>query len=211
MFTMHADDTTLSFETDDLQSSIIINNIEFNKVSHWLYSNYLTLNVLKTHSMRLHKPKANPPDSYTLSMGGSSIGRVIEVKSLGVGLDPCSRFHLHIREVVKMLSKTVPIIYRIKSTLNALCLKILHYAIIYPNIFYCASVWAGTCKSIMNPVFIAHKEIIRAILGITQRTSSCGLFQELGIMELIEILKHVTVIYVFRSQNNPNLDEFSLR
>ena len=91
-------------------------------------------------------------------MGGCSIGRVIEVKSLGVGLDPCSRFHLHIREVVKMLSKTVPIIYRIKSTLNALCLKILHYAIIYPNIFYCASSWVGTYKSTMSPVSWSHAE-----------------------------------------------------
>ena len=101
---MYADDTTLSFETDDLPNSNSIINIELNKVSQWLYSNHLTLNVLKTHYMIFHKPRANPPDSFSLSMGGSSIERVNEVKSLGVCLDPCLRFHWHIREVVKNLS-----------------------------------------------------------------------------------------------------------
>ena len=63
----------------------------------------------------------------------------------------------------------------------------------------------------MNPVFIAQNGIICAILGVTQKTSSGGLFQELGIMELRDILRYVTVTFVFRSLNNPNLDEFSLQ
>ena len=92
-FTLYADDTTLSFETDDLPNSNSIINIELNKVSQWLYSDHLTLNFLKSHYMIFHRPRANPPDSYPLSMGGSLIGRVIGVKSLGVCLDPCLRFH----------------------------------------------------------------------------------------------------------------------
>ena len=154
---MYADDNTLSFDTDDSPNSNSIINIELNKVSQWLYKNHLTLNVLKTHYMIFHRPRANHPDSYRQSMGGSSIGRVIEVNSFGVCLDPCLRFHWHIREIVKKLSKFVPIIYRISSTPNAQCLKILYYAINYPNIIYCASVWTGTYKSTVNPVFIAQK------------------------------------------------------
>ena len=83
-FTMYADDTTLSFETDDLPNSNNVLNIELNKVSQWLYSNHLALNVLKTHYMIFHKPTANPPHSYPLSVEDRSIGRFIEVELMGV-------------------------------------------------------------------------------------------------------------------------------
>ena len=46
--------------------------------------------------------------------------------------------------------------------LNAQCFKILYYAVFYPNIIYCDTVWASSYKSIMNPVNIAQKGIIRA-------------------------------------------------
>ena len=129
----------------------------------------------------------------------------------GFSVKMCAIEHAYIREVVKKLSKSVPIIYRIKSSLNAQCLKILYYAIIYPNYIYCVCVWAGTYKSTMNSVFIAQKGNIRANLGVTRRTSSGGLFHELCIMETRKFLMYVTVTYVFRSLKNPNLDDFSLQ
>ena len=98
---MYADYTTLSFEDDDLPNCNNIINIDLNKVLQWLYSNHLTLNILKTYSMIFRKPRANNQDSYPLSMGGSSIGMFFELESLDECLDPCLRFHWHIREVVK--------------------------------------------------------------------------------------------------------------
>ena len=46
--------------------------------------------------------------------------------------------------------------------------------------------------------------------GVTQRTSPGGLFQELSIIEMREISKYFIATYVFRSLNNPNLEEFSI-
>ena len=87
--------------------------------------------------------------------------------------------------------------------LNAQCHKILYYAIIYPNIIFCTSVWVGTYRSTMN--------LVITFLGVRQITSSAGLFQELGILEPKDVLKYETATYVYRSLNNPNLDEFSLQ
>ena len=63
---------------------------------------------------------------------------------------------------------------------NAQRLKILYNVIVYSSIIFFASVWEGTYKSIMSPGFIAQKSIIRAILGVRQRTKTGGFFQELG-------------------------------
>ena len=73
---------------------------------------------------------------------------------------------------------------------------------------FCSSVSAETYKSFVSPVFIAQKGTLRAILMIRQRTSICGLFWELTILELGDILEHVTVAYVYISLIIPNSEEF---
>ena len=99
-FSMYAEDTTLSFESDVLCNSSITFNKEMNTISQCMYCDHLTKTVLKTRSMIFHKSKVNPPYSYPLRLGRSAIRRVLEIKTLDVYLDPCLRFHLHIREVV---------------------------------------------------------------------------------------------------------------
>ena len=54
-FTLHADDSSLRFDTHSLDQSIV--NCELEKVSHWLFYNHLTLNVTKTKYMIFHKLK----------------------------------------------------------------------------------------------------------------------------------------------------------
>ena len=44
--------------------------------------------------------------------------------------------------------------------------------------------------------------------GAYRRTPSQGLFEELGFLKLTEVLKCVTVVYVYRSLANPCLNEF---
>ena len=101
--------------------------------------------------------------------------------------------------------------FRLTSLLYTLCLKIVYYAVIYPNIISRTSIWTGTYKSTINPAFIAQKGINRAFLGVTQRTTSGCLFQELGVLGLRDFLKNEKITYVFKSLNSSNLDEFSLQ
>ena len=51
-FTMHADDTSLLFETLNLDRFIPISKCEFKKVLRWLFCNRLTL---KTQTVYCHK------------------------------------------------------------------------------------------------------------------------------------------------------------
>lgn len=210
--TIYADDTTLFYETNDLPNAIETLNIELSNISLWLYANQLTLNVSKTHHMIFHKPRANLPSDYPpLTICNSVVNRVMEVRCLGVILDPCLKFNLHIHSIVKKISKFIPIIFKIRDLLDRKCLRLIYYALVYPNIIYCASAWAGTFKNVLNPVHIVQKGIIRAIHGVARRTPSQRLFHELEIFQLPDVLRYVTATYVYRSLSNPDLHEFQMR
>ena len=68
---------------------------------------------------------------------------------------------------------------------------------------YCASTLAGIYKSCIDPVFIVQKDIIQAIHSASVRTTTYGLFQELGFLKLDEVLSYVTVTYAYGSLNIP--------
>ena len=118
-----------------------IMNPELEKISLWLYRNHLTLNVLNTHYMVFHKPRFFPPNTLeSLFIGASQIERVFDFRCLGVNLDHCLKFKLHIHDVVKKFSKFVLVICKIRDVLKERCLKMLYYSVIYPNNIYCANV-----------------------------------------------------------------------
>ena len=166
-FIMYADETTLSIEIYDWYTSETTIITKLSKVSKWLYSAHLILNFLKTQYIRFQKPWANLPDSYLPGWWGSAIWRVLEIKTIAVYLDPCLRFDWFIKEVVKNLSKILSIIYK-KNLFSEQCLKVLYCAFIYPKFIYCASIWAGMYRSIVNGVFIAQTWIIRQFSNVWQ-------------------------------------------
>ena len=71
--------------------------------------------------------------------------------------------------------------------------------------------WSDTFKSFLNPVFIVHKGVIRAMFWVNRITQSQGLFEELELLKFNEDLKCVTVSYVYRSLANPWLNEFKFQ
>ena len=144
-----------------------------------------------THYLVFHKPRSLTPSPFELLfIGRSQIERVFELRYLDLNLDPCLKLKLHIHDVVKKLTNFVPIVY---------------------NITYCASACSSTFKSFFDLVFIVQKGIIRAMCGANRRTASQDLFEVLGLLNLTEDLKCVTVAYVYRSLAKLCLNEFSFQ
>ena len=69
----------------------------------------------------------------------------------------------------------------------------------------------GGCKTTLNLIFIAQKGIIRAICGVWRRTPTDFLFRESKHSRFSENISFVTCSSVYRSLNNPSLNEFSYR
>ena len=141
--------------------------------------------------MVFHKLRFFPPCIFnSLFIGGSQISGC-----LGVNLDPSSKFKSHVQSCFYHLQ----IVY----VLNEMCLKVLYYSVIYHNNIYCASAWSGTFNSLFDPAFIVQKGATWRKCWIDRRTPSQGLFEELGLLKLTEVLKCVTVVYAYRSLVNP--------
>ena len=78
---MYADDTTLYCNINKANSDIILNN-ELCKISDWLFSNKLSLNVKKTKYMGFHTPQKRV--TYpTLKLNNANIERVSQFNFLG--------------------------------------------------------------------------------------------------------------------------------
>ena len=94
---MYADDTTLYCNLDDSTSDILLNN-ELTKITDWLSSNKLSLNVKKTKFMVFHTPqrRVNYP---TLKLNNVNIERVSQFNFLGVILASSLKWDKHVAHV----------------------------------------------------------------------------------------------------------------
>jgi len=153
---MYADDTTLLFNTHDVSQSIPSINAELLKISKWLHDNHLTLNIAKTKFIIFHKKTKHVPSNFqTVVIRPSQMERTFDSRSLGLALDTCLKLDMHVQNIVKKLSKLVPVIWKVRKFLNENLLKTLYHSIVYPNIIYYASAWGGGYKTTLNPVFVA--------------------------------------------------------
>ena len=91
-------------------------------------------------------------------LGGNVIKRVNSVKFLGLLIDVHLIWHHHVNHVIKVLSKYISILLKLKDQFNESSLLLMYNSLVYPNNMYCQSVWGFTNKTLLNKVFILHKK-----------------------------------------------------
>ena len=89
-------------------------NNELSKVSQWLAANKLSINVTATKYMffHLHKKVVTYPD---LQLNGNKIERVTQFNFLGLILQSNLSWNKHVNHISLKVSKTIGILYRLKS------------------------------------------------------------------------------------------------
>ena len=91
--TMYADDTSLSFASNDSDDLYRFMNEDLNCLKDWLQGNKLSLNVLKTHAMvvrsrpKLKRISDEVSGQPSFSINGKQIETIERTKYLGVQLD----------------------------------------------------------------------------------------------------------------------------
>ena len=109
---MYADDTTLYCNLDDSTSDILLNN-ELTKITDWLSSNKLSLNVKKTKFMVFHTPQRRVNYS-TLKLNNVNIERVSQFNFLRVILASSLKWDKHFAHVSLKISRVIGVLYRLK-------------------------------------------------------------------------------------------------
>ena len=83
---LFADDTSVFLEGNNLNSLSTIINEELNKLSIWLASNKLTLNIEKSHYVIFHRARLKQ-SNINITLSNISLERVTFTKFLGVIID----------------------------------------------------------------------------------------------------------------------------
>merc|ERR1712179_865067 len=107
-FTQFADDSTITYSTDNLDLTEKTIKDEFEKVLEWLAANKLIINLSKTQLMVF----TNIPRTHTVSItvNNQTIEEVAETKFLGVILDNKLSWDAHIKQISQKMSKSVSIL-----------------------------------------------------------------------------------------------------
>jgi hypothetical protein len=148
-----ADDSSFegSGKTRDEVESLI--NSELEKISNWFRNNRLTLHPNKSryiiHSRdKLINVRMNRTPIMRCGYGLQEEG----VKLLGLLIDENLDWSLHIKSVIKKISKGSYLLWRHKKKLNLKSAKVIYESFVRCHLLYCLTVWGGARPRLIKPL-----------------------------------------------------------
>ena len=138
---MYADDTILFYTASKVNALQERLNEELKVIECWLRQNNLFLNVYKTEAMVFGtSPCLSNMDSFTISVNGTSIKRVSQLKYLGVVFDERLSWNDYVKFILAKAGKGVEMLGRICYCITWHSAKIIYTSMIRPIIEYCDTV-----------------------------------------------------------------------
>ena len=129
---LFADDTSVFIELTNLDHLSYMQYLELDKLSIWLASNKLTLNIDKSHFVIFHRALLKQ-HNVNISLCDISLNRVTFTKLLGVSIDDKLSFSLHVSYIKNKISKGMGIIIKARKYLNKKSLLDL-YHVLYTHV-----------------------------------------------------------------------------
>ena len=181
---MYADDTTLYCNLNGVNSEVTI-NIELSKISEWLSSNKLSLNIKKTKFMFFHTPqrRVNYP---VLKLNDVNIERVSQFNFLGVVINSTLKWDKHIAHISLKISRATGVIFRLRRIYPREILLTLYNTLILPHLSYCILVWGSKIKN-NHPLLLLQKKAVRNIANEDYIAHSEPLCKSLNILKIPDI------------------------
>ena len=130
LFTLYADDTTVSLSDDSYSQLISRTNHVMCGISEWTVSNRLSLNIDKTFATLFTNRSHAVEIPSVISLDGSIINFVETVSFLGMKIDYNLNYSEHINLICSKVSKTVGIFSRINKFIPETILVNLYYALV---------------------------------------------------------------------------------
>ena len=124
-------------------------NVEL-KLSSWLNSNKLALNINKTHYIIFKNKDKLDSSPNSIKIMNVNIIQVEHTKFLGVQFDSKFPWSTHVSNIKCKIAKGIGIISKAKRVLTKPTLLTLYYTFIYPYLHYCIEVWGRTYQTHLN-------------------------------------------------------------
>ena len=200
-YVLFADDSNFYISHTDINYLLTLMNQEMDKVRAWIIANKLTLNISKTHYIIFHRRNL-PSDLQPLVMGETILERVISTKFLGITLQENLKWHNHIQNISRKIDRLNGILYLTRHMLTENALKQMYYALVYPNIIYCQTVWGSSGTVVSKQIVTSQKRVIRTITGARRYEHTNSIFSDLRILKFEDVNIYCCALYVYKSLNN---------
>ena len=138
---LYADDTSVLLNAKRYTDLVALLNSELEKLSLWLRSKKLSLNVQKTYYIVFHKVRIKSYEHAVITINNVILQRTNSLKYLGVIIDYKLNWTQHIAHVKNKISKGIGIMYKARNYLSKLSMRKLYDSYIYPSLIYCIEVW----------------------------------------------------------------------
>ena len=185
-----ADDTHLLYSHKDPSMIAKVMNGELATLYDWLCANRLSLNVGKTEFTIFRPPSKSLENRVVLTLAGKKIFESRKVKYLGIILDDCLNWKIHINELCKKLSRTVGMLFKIRHQCNKRVLRSLYFSLFESHLSYGLPVWGSAIQAHMQKLFILQKKAIRAISFSDFRAHTSPLFKELNTLKIDDLFQY---------------------
>ena len=195
---MYADDATLYSSNVNVFNLCNDLSDDLACIDCWLKCNYLTLNYKKTNfTIFSHK---YIPEDIKISINNTQIKRSLTLNFLGVILDHRLTFKNQISKIINTLSKTQGIIFKL-NYLPTKVLRSLYMTLFQPYLIYCIEAWGCCSPSILQPLIILQKKVIRVISGASFYDHTNELFKNLNILKIYDLFTLFMGLYCFKIFN----------
>ena len=198
-FYLFADDTAILIKGKNLELLQTKINQLLPLVTKWFHSNRLSLNVLKTH-YQLYS--MTPSVDLNVYLDGGKIERRECVKYLGVYVDENLKWHSHIAGVVKVISRNIGVMGRVKHFLSPRELVLLYNTLVLPHINYCAVIWGRNYPSNIKRIMILQKRAVRIIENKPYLFPTNTLFIKHMILKFPDIVREQSIMILLAFINN---------
>ena len=85
-------------------------------------------------------------------IAGERVQQATSAKFLGIRINDRLCFNEHTIALCKKLSCALGIMYRMSVYVPMFLLRMLHFAVFYPHLIYCISVWGGCGLTYINKI-----------------------------------------------------------
>lgn len=206
---LFADDTAVVFEGNTWEEVYRNATHDLQIIKSWFDQNVLTMNVNKTQYLPIAlRTVAEPPADLKLVLhtcGNSdsnncnchSIERVDQYKYLGVILDSKLRYENHINYLKNKLRKVIFPFILLSQILNEKEIKMVYCAFVQSVIQYGIIAYGGTHRTILEPLSVVQKSIIKAGFQKSKQYPSEMLFRETSIFTVRQLYIKTLLIYTF--------------
>ena len=205
-FLQYADDSTITFSSNNLKNCIDVMKTECNKVLEWLIANKLIINLNKTFIMVFTNRKRQ--GNVSIDMNNHTINEINECKFLGIMLDNKLKWQSHIKHISNKMSKSVAILRYLKFTFPKYILKTLYLTLIYPYLIYCNIIWGSADKTIIKPLILLQKKCLRIICKVNFFEHTDPLFSETKLLKIEQIFKVNCAQFIYKCYNTNLFNEF---